>query len=64
MIGDRPNERWDVVWVMLAVSIQGYSAVGHVESQGKTVEKRSSFPQVLIVTQDGHLREVSEDSGC
>jgi hypothetical protein len=60
---DRLNKRRDIVRIMLAVSVYGDGIVRHLESRGKAGEKGNSFPQVLLVTDDGHVGERSEDLG-
>jgi hypothetical protein len=60
---DRLDKRRDIVRIVLAIRIEGNGIVRHVERIGKAGEKRSSLALVLLVTDDGHVREGCEDLG-
>jgi hypothetical protein len=57
------DKRWDIGRIMLTVRVQGDGIVRYFESKGKAFEKRGSFTHVLVVADDGRLRERSEDLG-
>jgi hypothetical protein len=61
MLRDCAEEERDIVRVVLAVRIQGDGIVRCFKSKGKSLEKSGSFTLVLIVTENGHLREGGKD---
>ena len=58
------HKRGDIVRMMLAVGVEGDGVVRRFERSGEAVEKGRSFALVHPVTDDGNVREGSEELGC